>query len=301
MCVQIFDKRYSHLFEDSKLVKLTNNIIWAEGPCYIPSEDAVLFSDVKGCKSYKYSEKYGLSIVRDPSDFANGNAITQDGKIITCQHGSRGLSVSDENGKSKIFLTEFEGKKFNSPNDVVVKSDGTIWFTDPPYGILTDKEGYKSSSEIIGCYVYCYNPQENKTYLSTFNTMRPNGLFFSPDEKQLYIADMSLVEFKSGTHELVVFDVDGFYLKNRRLVSKINPGIPDGFCVDIYGLIYCSCGDGILIITHSGELVAKITLNTTVSNCTLGGKKQNILYITASDLYKINLNTRGFQYDIVKA
>lgn len=300
MNIEIYDAGFQTLFPDNAVLEeLFDQAIWAEGPVWLPKENAVIFSDVKGNCMYKWKANQGITIFRSPSDFANGNAVLPDGSLVTCQHGSRSISHTDLNGTINTLTTTFDGKRLNSPNDLVVKSDGSIWFTDPPYGILSNHEGYQAPSEIVGCYIYCYYPEDNKTYLATFNTMRPNGLFFSPDEKTLYVADMSSVEFsQQGLHHLVAFDVVGHQLQNRRTICEITPGIPDGFCLDKNELIYCSCEDGVLVITPQGKYIAKIHIGKTVSNCTLGGVHQNELYITAKNsLYRLTLNTHGFQYD----
>lgn len=299
MNIEIYDSEYEYLFNNNAHLEcLFSDAIWAEGPVWIPTERAVIFSDVKGNCMYKWSQDSNTTaIFRQPSDFANGNALLNDERLVSCQHGARGISITTRN-EVQLLTGHYNNKRFNSPNDLIVRSDNTIWFTDPPYGILSDNEGYKSASEIIGCYIYCYSPQTDKVVLATFNTMRPNGLHFSPDESKLYVAEMSIVEFEDGLHHLVVFDVDGYQLKNRRVLCEINPGIPDGFCLDEQELIYCSCDDGILVITPTGKTVAKIIIGKTVSNCTLGGTQQNELFITASNsLYKIKLNTKGFQYN----
>lgn len=193
----------------------------------------------------------------------------------------------------------FEGKRLNSPNDVIVKSDGTIWFSDPPYGIINNGEGYAAHSQIIGCYVYCYNEHTKELTIATTDVQRPNGLAFSPDEKILYVADMSIVEFPNqGRHELRAFDVADNQLLNGRKLLEIEPGIPDGFRVDKYGHIFCSCEDGIWVISPLGEKLAKIFVPERVSNCTFGGYGQDILYITATtSVYAIKLNTSGIQYN----
>ncbi len=300
MDIKIYNSDFAYLFDNNTQAEsLFADAIWAEGPVWLPHESAVVFSDVKGNKMFRWSEAAGTEIFRSPSDFANGNALLHDGTLVTCQHGARGISHTDKQGNVTMLVDRYDGRRFNSPNDLVVKSDGSIWFTDPPYGILSNDEGYQSASEIIGCYVYCYDPASQKVSLATFNTMRPNGIFFSPDEKTLYIADMSGAEFSDGLHHLVAFDVQGTELSNRRTICEINPCIPDGFCVDESGLIYCSCGDGVLVITPRGNIVAKMILGKTVSNCTLGGKDQNELFVTATNcLYRIKLNTKGFQYNI---
>lgn len=291
MKIEIYQPEIANIFPHKLILEeLFSQAVWAEGPVWLKQEKAIIFSDVKGNKMYKWQEGIGTQVFRFPSDFANGNACLDDGTLITCQHGNRSISCTSSDGQLCTLIDKFDGRRFNSPNDVVVKSDGSIWFTDPPYGILSNEEGYQAASEIIGCYVYCYDPKKDQVNLATFNTMRPNGLAFSPDERLLYIADMSKVEFRDGLHHLVVFDVEGNKLTNRRVLCEITPGIPDGFCVDKLGRIYCSCDDGIIVISPEGKYLAKITIGKTVSNCTFGGVENNQLYITATNsLYRLCL------------
>ncbi len=288
---EIYDERF-HTLVGSKfqLEELFSNAVWAEGPVWLPQQQAVVFSDVKGNTMYRWTEQNGTQILRSPSNFSNGNTVDAEGNLITCEHGRRAISKTDKQGNVRILVDKLEGKRFNSPNDVVVKSDGTIWFTDPPYGILSDAEGKKSPSEIIGCYIYCYDPKTDEINIATFNVMRPNGLAFSPDEKQLFVADMSVVEFeKEGLHHLVVFDVEGKRLKNRRDVAEINPGIPDGLRIDKQGVIYCSCESGIIVLLSDGTYLGRFIVDKATSNCTFGDN-QKTLFITASNsLYRLTI------------
>ena len=288
---EIYDERF-HTLVGSKfqLEELFSNAVWAEGPVWLPQQQAVVFSDVKGNTMYRWTEQNGTQVLRSPSNFSNGNTVDAEGNLITCEHGRRAISKTDKQGNVRVLVDKLEGKRFNSPNDVVVKSDGTIWFTDPPYGILSDAEGKKSPSEIIGCYIYCYDPKTDEINIATFNVMRPNGLAFSPDEKQLFVADMSVVEFeKEGLHHLVVFDVEGKRLKNRRDVAEINPGIPDGLRIDKQGVIYCSCESGIIVLLSDGTYLGRFIVDKTTSNCTFGDN-QKTLFITASNsLYRLTI------------
>ncbi len=288
---EIYDERF-HTLVGSKfqLEELFSDAVWAEGPVWLPQQQAVVFSDVKGNTMYRWTEQNGTQVLRSPSNFSNGNTVDAEGNLITCEHGRRAISKTDKQGNVRILVDKLEGKRFNSPNDVVVKSDGTIWFTDPPYGILSDAEGKKSPSEIIGCYIYCYDPKTDEINIATFNVMRPNGLAFSPDEKQLFVADMSVVEFeKEGLHHLVVFDVEGKRLKNRRDVAEINPGIPDGLRIDKQGVIYCSCESGIIVLLSDGTYLGRFIVDKTTSNCTFGDN-QKTLFITASNsLYRLTI------------
>lgn len=292
LTVEIYDDRFHQCVGTAfNFEELFSNAIWAEGPAWSIQQQALTFSDVKANTMYRWSEQEGTQVVRSPSYFSNGNAIDLDGNLITCEHGRRAISKTDLKGNIEILADKLDGKRFNSPNDVVVKSDGTIWFTDPPYGILSDAEGKKSPSEMIGCYVYRFDPRTQEINIATFNTMRPNGLAFSPDESQLFVADMSAVEFnQEGLHHLVVFDVDGKYLKNRKDVAEITPGIPDGFCVDKQGTIYCSCETGLMVLLSDGTVLGRLILNKTTSNCTFGND-QKTLFITASNsLYRLTIH-----------
>ncbi|NBI12411.1 SMP-30/gluconolactonase/LRE family protein [[Haemophilus] felis] len=289
LVIEIYDDRFYQLVGSNfKLEELFSKAIWTEGPAWSIKYQTLTFSDVKANTMYQWNELNGTQIIRMPSNFSNGNAIDANGNLITCEHGRRCLSKTDQQGNVEILVERLDGKRFNSPNDVVIKSDGTIWFTDPPYGILSDTEGKIAASEIIGCYVYCFDPRTQEINIATFNTMRPNGLAFSPDEAKLFVADMSIVEFQQdGLHHLVVFDVDGKCLKNRQHVAEITPGIPDGFCIDKQGTIYCSCETGILVLLSDGTFLGRFILNKTTSNCTFGND-QKTLFITASNsLYRL--------------
>ncbi|MDO5054349.1 SMP-30/gluconolactonase/LRE family protein [Pasteurella oralis] len=290
--IEVYDQRFYQLVgTEAKLEELFDKAIWAEGPIWLAKQQAVVFSDVKGNTMYRWSAQQGTEIFRQPSQFANGNAVDAEGNLITCEHGRRAISLTDQTGNIRLLVNKLDGKQLNSPNDVVVKSDGTIWFTDPPYGILSDAEGKKSPSEIIGCYVYCYDPQTDDINIATFHVMRPNGLAFSADETKLVVADMSAVEFaKTGLHHLVVFDVEGKQLHNRTTIAEISPGIPDGFCIDQNNVIYCSCETGLLILLIDGTFLGRIILDKTTSNCTFG-PDQKTLFITATNsLYRLTFN-----------
>ncbi|OOF60466.1 SMP-30/gluconolactonase/LRE family protein [Rodentibacter pneumotropicus] len=288
---EIYDERFYTLVGTTfQLDELFSNAVWAEGPVWLPQQQAVIFSDVKGNTLYRWTKQNGTQVLRSPSYFANGNTLDMEGNLITCEHGRRAISKTDKQGNVQILVDKLEGKRFNSPNDLVVKSDGTIWFTDPPYGILSDAEGKKSPSEIIGCYVYCYDPKTDEINIATFNVMRPNGLAFSSDEKQLFVADMSIVEFeKEGLHHLVVFDVEGKRLKNRRNVAEINPGIPDGLKIDKQGVIYCSCENGILVLLSDGTYLGRFIVGKTTSNCTFGDNQKTLFITSSNSLYKLTI------------
>lgn len=283
------------LAADSLLECLCSPALWAEGPVWLPQENAVVFSDVKGNRMFRWCRDGELSLYRSPSNFANGNARMANGSIVSCEHGRRGISQTDIQGNITLLVDRIDGKRFNSPNDIVVKSDGTLWFTDPPYGITGDDEGYKSESQVIGCYLYCFDPKDSSLRIAACDLQRPNGLAFSPDEQLLYVADMSIVDFPTlGRRQLRVYPVKGLQLGDGRVFAEITPGFPDGFCVDHIGNLFCSCADGVLIFTPQAVLLGKISVPERVSNCTFGGPNGDELYITAgTSLYRIKLNTYG--------
>ncbi|MDR1520006.1 MAG: SMP-30/gluconolactonase/LRE family protein [Planctomycetota bacterium] len=296
----VCDNRFKDILLDgSELEKLVSPAIWAEGPVWLPGADAVLFSDVKGNRIFRWSERDGLTLFRNPANYNNGNALDRQGRLVSCEHGRRCVSRTEKDGSITVLADKYDGKRLNSPNDLVVKSDGGIWFTDPPYGIIGDQEGYKSESQVIGCWVYRLDPESGELSIATTDVQRPNGLAFSPDESILYVADMSLVDFPTlGRRRITAYEVvEGKRLANARKLADITPGIPDGFRVDREGRIFTSSDDGIQVLAPDGTLLGKILVPERVSNCTFGGKNEDVLYITATtSLYRIRLTARGVQY-----
>lgn len=300
MKFEAYDLRFNALLQKNSILEcLTSLAVWAEGPVWLPREDAVVFSDVKANRMYRWERSGKVAVFREQSNYANGNTLDRQSRLISCEHGRRGISRTDTDGVARILVDRFDGKRFNSPNDVVVKSDGSIWFSDPPYGILGDVEGYKSESQIVGCYVYRFDPSSDEISAVATDVQRPNGLAFSPDESRLYVADMSIVDFPTqGRRHLAVYEVaDGQRLVNPRVLASITPGIPDGFRVDRAGHLFCSCEDGILVLDSDGKRLGKIIVPERVSNCTFGGPNQDELFITATtSLYRVCLATQGCQY-----
>ena len=300
MKFEAYDLRFNALLQKNSILEcLTSLAVWAEGPVWLPREDTVVFSDVKANRMYRWERSGKVAVFREQSNYANGNTLDRQGRLISCEHGRRGISRTDTDGVARILVDRFDGKRFNSPNDVVVKSDGSIWFSDPPYGILGDVEGYKSESQIVGCYVYRFDPSSDEISAVATDVQRPNGLAFSPDESRLYVADMSIVDFPTqGRRHLAVYEVvDGQRLVNPRVLASITPGIPDGFRVDRAGHLFCSCEDGILVLDSDGKRLGKIIVPERVSNCTFGGPNQDELFITATtSLYRVCLATQGCQY-----
>ena len=271
--------------------RLCSPAIWAEGPVWLAEQQSVIFSDVKGNKMYRWSAQNGVSVFRAESHFANGNALDNEGRLLTCEHGRRGISRTDKQGNHTLLVDKIDGLRFNSPNDIAVRQDGSIWFTDPPYGIVGDEEGYRAASQVIGCYVYRFDEANKRATIAISDTQRPNGLAFSPDDKWLYVADMSIIDFPTqGRREIRAYRLDGDSAVFSHVVTQVAPGIPDGFCVDPAGNIFCSCEIGVLIFSPQGTLLETIPVPERVSNCTFGGPDGNTLFITATtSLYRVTI------------
>lgn len=297
---EIFDDRFRDLLlPDSKLEKLVDDCcIWAEGPVYFPA-GFVVWSDVPGNKMWRWDESDGsASVFREPSNHSNGNTLDLQGRLITCEHGNRRVSRTEPDGTVVTLVDNYQGKRFNSPNDVVVKSDGSIWFTDPPYGILPGTtEGQATEPDLDGCYVFRYDPASDDLSLVIDDMTKPNGLAFSPDEQRLYVADTAASHDPDALHDIRVYDViAGKSLTNGRLFTEIAPGMADGFRFDHNGYLYTSSEDSIQVYAESGERLGKILVPEKIANCTFGGPDKNRLFITATtSLYAITLNTHGIQ------
>ena len=265
--------------------------LWAEGPCYIPHKDMLVWSDNPNNRMLKLINGK-ISEFRNPSNFCNGNTLDNDENLISCSHGGRCVYKTDDDLNVSIIVDQYEGKKLNSPNDVCVKSDGTIWFTDPPYGILSDYEGYLGEQEYGGCFVFKYNPILKKLDVISKNLDRPNGIAFSNDEKKIYIADTG-----ENIKCLYVFDIKDDKIINQKLVYDFKPFFADGFRCDKDGNIWTSAGKAIKCFNPNNELIGQILVPELVSNLEFGGREGNILYITAtSSLYKIELNQVGAKF-----
>ena len=294
---EIFDDRFRALLRpDSRLEKLADGCIWAEGPVYVPA-GYVVWSDIPNNRMLRWNESDGsVETFRQPANYTNDNTLDRQGRLITCEHGGRRVSRTEPDGTVVTVADNYQGKKFNSPNDVVVKSDGTIWFTDPPYGILPGtKEGYASEPDLDGCYVFRHDPASGETTLLIDDMVKPNGIAFSPDEQRLYVADTGASHDPTVERVIRVYDVvDGKSVTNGRVFCHIDPGMADGFRFDQNGYLYTSSADSIQVYTEDGTRLGKILVPEKIANCAFGGPDKNRLFITASSsLYVIDLNTRG--------
>ncbi len=266
---------------------------WTEGPVYLPLTDTVIWSDIPNNVIMSFGNGE-IGVWRSPSNFTNGHTLDHQDRIIHCSHGARAVLCTDHDGTVTTLVDRYKGGRLNSPNDVVVKSDGTIWFTDPPYGILSNREGYKADSEQEGCFVYRFDPATGDLTSVVTDMVHPNGLAFSVDESLLYVSDTAQGFFgDTGDFHIRVYDViDGVTTAHGRGFVRIAEGLSDGFRLDTHGNIYTSAADAIYVISPQGTTIGRIPVPEKVSNCCWGGPDRCTLFITGSTgLYSIDLLT----------
>jgi gluconolactonase len=293
----VLDDRFKRLFIGSaRLEKLAEGCRWAEGPAYFPAGRYLIWSDVPNDRMMRFDEtSNAVSVFRASAGYSNGNTVDRQGRLVTCEHGNRRVTRTEHDGSVTVLATHYQGKRFNSPNDVVVKSDGSIWFTDPAYGIDSDYEGHRADSEIGACHVYRIDPHSGEVRIVAGDFVRPNGLAFSPDEKRLYVADTGATHVTDGPRHIRVFDVDANgSLSGGGVFATCTQGLFDGFRLDEAGRIWTSAGDGVHCYESDGTLIGKILVPEAVANVVFGGPKRNRLYICATtSLYSIMLPVNG--------
>ena len=294
---QILDDRFRDLvLPNVRLRKISGGHLWTEGPVWFPAHQCLLFSDIPNQKIFRWMCDGSVNEFRDHSDFANGNTRDMNGCLVTCQHGSRTVTRTEHNGKITTLADGFEGRRLNSPNDVVVKTDGSIWFTDPTYGILSNYEGYKATPEQEFNNVFRLEPETGIVESVAQDFRQPNGLAFSNDEKLLYVTESGSSHDATIPAIIRVYDVVGeSALGNGRDFAEIDNGLPDGIRVDCYGNVWSSAADGVHCFDPGGKLLGKVLVPETVSNLTFGGARGNELMITAtSSVYAIHVNSQAF-------
>lgn len=298
--VVVIDESFNRLrLPLAKVERLYTGCRWAEGPVWFGDSRSLVWSDVPGNRMYRWDEESGATtIFRGPSNNANGNTRDRRGRLVTCEHGTRRVTRTEYDGRITTLIDRFEGKRLNSPNDVVCKSDRSIWFTDPSFGILGYYEGTKAEPE-LPTNVYRLDGAGKATVVAE-GINQPNGLAFSPDESILYI-----VESRSQPRKILAYDVvDGKTLANRRVLIDAGPkGTPDGFRVDVEGNLWCGWGmgeaglDGVHVFNPAGKLIGRIDLPERCANLCFGGLHRNRLFMAAStSLYSLYVNTQGAGY-----
>lgn len=303
---QSFDPAFAELVDVHHAPELIGDgMTWTEGPVWMT--DRLYFNDIPAKRMMMWREGHGVTTALPNSEFANGNTRDMQGRMVSCEHGGRRVIRRldpDDTDAVEVIADNYQGKRLNSPNDVVVRSDGSVWFTDPPYGINSDIEGYPAESELDGCYVFCAAPDGTLTAVAT-DFDKPNGLAFSPDETQLYIADSGAIRGASFPgidydlpHHIRVFDVDGTTLSNGRVFAEIMPGVPDGFRIDHGGFVWTSALDGIHCLDHAGHCLGKIRLPAQTSNLCFGGQSVTDMFITSSGMV---WRVRSFRTDAAHA
>jgi gluconolactonase len=284
------------------LERVASGCVWSEGPVWLPDRQAVRWSDIPNDRIMEYDAGQGTaSVYRDGVEFTNGRTLDLDGSVLQCSHGRRRVE-RDRDGEVTAVVDHYRGHRLNSPNDVVVHSDGSIWFTDPPYGILIEVEGHPGVREYGDCYVFRYEPRTDDLRAVVIDVEHPNGLAFSPDESILYVADTSGSlpdRFEphpgegSGNHHLRAYDVDGGRCKNGRTFAVVESGRSDGFRVDEQGRIWTSVDHSVAVYSPAGERLLIFDVPELVANVCFGGADGHDLYIAAStSLYRIATTTR---------
>ena len=283
--------QFNNYVKSTEVKKIFSGMLWGEGPAYIPHLDTLVWSDIPNNRMLKLSNDL-VSEYKNPSNYCNGNTIDKEENVISCSHGGRCIYKTNDNLEVEVLVDNYNGKKLNSPNDLFVKSDDTIWFTDPPYGILSDYEGYPGEQEYGGCNVFSFDPKLNTLKVMIEDLDRPNGIAISPDEKKLYVADTG-----ENIKHLYVYDmIDGLPI-NRKLIYDFKPFFSDGFRCDKDGNVWTSAGKAIKCFNPQNKLIGQLIVPELVSNLEFGGKNGNILYVTATtSLYSIELNQQGARF-----
>ncbi len=292
--LEIHDDRFAALVHPiSTLDVIAEGFIWTEGPVWFGDHDCLLFSDIPSQRIMRWSEATGLSVFRSGSRFNNGNTRDRQGRLVGCRHGARDVVRSEPDGSLTVLADNFQGNRLNSPNDVVVSSDGTVWFTDPTYGIISNFEGCRSDPEQSARNVFRLSVDGDlSAVVSDF--VQPNGLCFSPDEKTLYIAESGSSHDTSVPSVIRQFAVEGDSLRDIGVFAEIDRGLPDGMRCDVMGNLWSSAADGVHCYDQEGVLLGKILVPQVVSNLCFGGRDGHRMFITATTcVYRVFVDVRG--------
>lgn len=293
---EAIDPSFSNcLIGHARVERLWTGARWSEGPAWFAAGRYLVWSDIPNNRMLRFDETDGsVSTFRQPSNNSNGNTVDGQGRLISCEHHARRVTRTEHDGTITVLADRFDGKRFNSPNDVVVKSDGSVWFTDPTYGILIDYEGERAESEIGACHVYRIDPSGKITQV-TDDYFKPNGLAFSPDESCLYIADTGASHDPNGPAHIRKHSVnDDGTLNGGEVFADCTNGLFDGFRIDRDGRVWTSAADGVHCLAPDGTLIGKIKIPEFVSNVCFGGPKLNRLFICGTtSLYSAYLAVNG--------
>lgn len=270
--------------------------LFTEGPACFPAGRYMLFTDIPNDRILRFDEITGtVAVFRQDCGQPNGQTVDDMGRLLTCEHRGRRVSRTEHDGRIVTLADRWQGKRLNSPNDVVASSDGAVWFTDPTYGILNDLDGETSAPEISGCHVYRLDPVTGALQAMITDMEMPNGLAFSRDESRLHVVDSGKSERPEGPAHIRTFEVEaGGRLSGGQVLAESTAGIFDGLRVDIEGHLWVAAGDGVHCLAPDGRLLGKILLGKVAANLAFGGPRGNILYVCACNaLYRIRLKVRG--------
>lgn len=294
--IRVLDASFEKLvLELAKVERIASGCRWAEGPVWFGDHRCLIWSDVPSNRMLRWDEQSGqTTIFRDPSGYANGNTRDRRGRLVTCEHLGRRVVRTESDGARTVLADRYNGKRLNSPNDIVVAADGAVWFTDPPFGIVGYYQGEKAEQELPAC---TYRLDSAGALQVVDDTVQgPNGLAFSPDERTLYI-----VQSRSRPRKIIAFDVaEGGRLSGRRELIDAGEGTPDGFRVDVEGNLWCGWGmgsealDGVRVFNPDGVPIGHIALPERCANLAFGGRHRNRLFMAAStSVYSLFVNTQG--------
>lgn len=281
----------------ARVERLWTGARWSEGPAWFPAGRYVTWSDIPNNRMMRWDETDGsVSVFREPANNCNGHTVDAQGRLVSCEHLTRRVTRTEHDGSITVLADSWQGKRLNSPNDVVVKSDGSVWFTDPSYGIMMDYEGDRADSEIGACHVYRIDPVTGEVTAVATDFVKPNGLAFSADEQHLLVSDTGGTHDAGGPAHIrkIAVKPDGKSLGKSAVFADCTNGFFDGFRLDRDGRIWSSAGDGVHCLDPNGDLIGKIHIPEIVGNVVFGGPKKNRLFMAAtSSLYSVYLNVNG--------
>jgi gluconolactonase len=286
---EVIDERFRAVNGDEWTVQLWTGGRWTEGPAYFPAGRYLTFSDIPNDRMLRWDETTGaVGVFREPANYTNGHTVDRSGRLVSCEQGTRRITRTEHDGSITVLADRYDGTRFNSPNDIVEHSDGSLWFTDPSYGIDSDYEGFRAPNEIGGCHVYRLDPATGEVRIVADDFDRPNGLAFTLDERGLYIVD-------TRRRHLRLFSVgDDATLSGGDVFANCDAGGFDGIRLDDTGRVWAAAHDGLHCFDPDGTLLGKLHIPEVVANFTFGGRKRNDLFICASSsLYTLRVNVTG--------